>query len=83
MIVFLAWQYPFLLYTLAFPVAVVVFLWFEEPVTGDDAVVDENDATGHGETTTDHEDDTTYHDDDRTDGVGDDPRSLRDLLSYR
>ena len=28
----IAWQYPFLLYALAFPAAVVVYYWFEEPL---------------------------------------------------
>ncbi|QLG63653.1 MFS transporter [Halorarum salinum] len=31
-LVVLAWQYPFLLYAVAFPIAAVVYLWFEEPV---------------------------------------------------
>jgi MFS family permease len=31
----LAWQFPFLLYALAIPVAALVFLRFEEPATGD------------------------------------------------
>jgi len=30
-----AWQYPFFLYAASFPVAVVVYLWFEEPTDGD------------------------------------------------
>ncbi|MFB6123361.1 MAG: MFS transporter [Haloferacaceae archaeon] len=29
-----AWQYPFLIYALAFPVAAVVYLWFDEPLDG-------------------------------------------------
>lgn len=33
LLVVLAWQYPFLLYALAFPIALGVFLWFEEPAT--------------------------------------------------
>jgi MFS family permease len=28
----IAWQYPFLVYAIAFPVAVVIYGWFEEPV---------------------------------------------------
>ncbi|MFB6220562.1 MAG: MFS transporter [Halolamina sp.] len=28
----IAWQYPFLLYALAFPIAGVVYLWFDEPL---------------------------------------------------
>jgi MFS family permease len=31
-VVTLAWQFPFLLYALALPVAVVLYLWFPEPV---------------------------------------------------
>ncbi|MEF8758038.1 MAG: MFS transporter [Halobacteriales archaeon] len=28
-----AWQYPFLVYALSFPIAAVVFVWFEEPAS--------------------------------------------------
>jgi MFS family permease len=28
----LAWQYPFLLQVVAFPIAIAVYLWFEEPI---------------------------------------------------
>jgi len=28
----MAWQYPFFLYAIAFPIAAVVYVWFEEPV---------------------------------------------------
>ncbi|MFP4626632.1 MAG: MFS transporter [Natronomonas sp.] len=35
-LVTVAWQYPFLLYALAIPVAVVIFVWFEEPTDRDD-----------------------------------------------
>jgi len=28
----IGWQYPFLLYAIAFPIAVIVYIWFEEPV---------------------------------------------------
>lgn len=34
-LVVIAWQYPFLLYGLAIPVAMVVYLWFEEPTPHD------------------------------------------------
>ncbi|MBX0293280.1 MFS transporter [Haloarcula nitratireducens] len=30
-----AWQYPFLLYAIAFPIAAVVYVWFEEPIDPD------------------------------------------------
>lgn len=32
LLVGLAWQYPFLLHLIAFPIAIAVYLWFEEPV---------------------------------------------------
>lgn len=28
----IAWQYPFLLYAIAFPIAAIVYIWFEEPI---------------------------------------------------
>ncbi|ESS12849.1 MAG: arabinose efflux permease [uncultured archaeon A07HR60] len=33
----LAWQYPFLLHAVAFPVAAVVYVWFDEPAPADSA----------------------------------------------
>lgn len=30
-LILFAWQYPFLLYAISFPVAVVVYFWFDEP----------------------------------------------------
>lgn len=30
-LVVFAWQYPFLMYAMAFPIAVAVYLWFDEP----------------------------------------------------
>ncbi|WP_256301755.1 MFS transporter [Haloarchaeobius salinus] len=35
-LVVIAWQYPFLIYSIAIPIAVVVFLWFEEPLASSD-----------------------------------------------
>lgn len=32
-LVIVAWQYPFFLFALAFPTALVVYLWFDEPTT--------------------------------------------------
>lgn len=32
-----AWQYPFLLYAIAFPIAAVIYVWFQEPVDPDAA----------------------------------------------
>jgi MFS family permease len=40
-LVVVAWQAPFLIYALAFPVAVLVALWFEEPLDRDDGGDDE------------------------------------------
>ncbi|PSQ11675.1 MFS transporter [Halobacteriales archaeon QS_5_70_15] len=40
-LVVIAWQYPFLLYAMALPVAAAVYLWFDEP-----APPDVTDATG-------------------------------------
>jgi MFS family permease len=34
-LVSIAWQYPFLIYTIAFPIAVVIYVWFEEPIDTD------------------------------------------------
>ena len=31
-VVGIAWQYPFLLYLVAFPIAGIVYIWFEEPI---------------------------------------------------
>ncbi len=36
-LVVLAWQYPFLLYAMALPVAAAVYLWFDEPTPPDAA----------------------------------------------
>lgn len=35
-LVSIAWEYPFFIYALSFPVAVTVYLWFNEPVNKDD-----------------------------------------------
>ncbi len=42
-LVVMAWQYPFLLHLIAFPIAIAVYLWFEEPV--DSERVDEDPET--------------------------------------
>jgi len=42
-LVVMAWQYPFLLYALAFPIALGVYLWFDEPTTSGTATVIEDD----------------------------------------
>ncbi|RLM72841.1 MFS transporter [Halorubrum sp. Atlit-26R] len=51
----MAWQYPFLLYAVAFPIAAVVYLYFEEPLdeaggvgSGDDGEGDGTDGEGDG-----------------------------------
>jgi MFS family permease len=43
----MAWQYPFLLYAVAFPVAAVVYRYFEEPL--DEAGDEADDESGDGE----------------------------------
>jgi len=43
----MAWQYPFLLYAVAFPIAAVVYLYFEEPL--DEARGEGGDGTGDEE----------------------------------
>lgn len=35
-VVVLAWQYPFLLYLLSLPIALIVFLWLDEPTDSND-----------------------------------------------
>lgn len=44
-LVALAWQYPFLLHLIAFPIAIAVYLWFEEPVDPDVERSSNNDST--------------------------------------
>lgn len=44
-----AWQYPFLLNAIAFPIAVVIYLFFEEPVDPDADRSDDGDAAGFGD----------------------------------
>ncbi len=46
LLVVLAWQAPFLMYAMAIPVALVVYLWFEEPVSPDRLDDDESDSYG-------------------------------------
>lgn len=48
-LVVLHWQLPFLLYVLALPVAVAVFVWFEEPATEPEAEIDRIDGMAYGE----------------------------------
>lgn len=36
-IVTLGWQFPFLLYSIALPIAVIVYVWFDEPTTSETA----------------------------------------------
>ena len=42
-LVVIAWQYPFFIYAIAFPVAAVIYVWFEEPVDPDRETDDEGD----------------------------------------
>jgi MFS family permease len=47
LLVGIAWQYPFLLYAIAFPIAAVIYLRFEEPVDPDpDAAADSGESVG-------------------------------------
>lgn len=39
LLVVVAWQYPFLIYGIAIPIAVVVYVWFEEPSSATDTTV--------------------------------------------
>jgi MFS family permease len=43
LLVGIAWQYPFLLYTLAFPIAAMIYFYFKEPVDPDQDVAAESD----------------------------------------
>lgn len=43
------WQFPFLLYFLALPVAVAVHLWFDEPVTDGDGERNQNSPMAYGQ----------------------------------
>ena len=42
-LVVMAWQYPFLLHLIAFPIAIAVYLWFDEPVDSETAESDDRD----------------------------------------
>lgn len=44
-LVVFAWQYPFLLYALAFPIAAGVYLWFDEPSDPDASVAIDEDGS--------------------------------------
>lgn len=39
----IAWQYPFLMYAMAFPIALVIYRWFEEPVDSNEAESNDRD----------------------------------------
>lgn len=47
LLVVLVWQAPFLLYAMAIPVAVVVAIWFEEPVSPERLGTDDSGGYGH------------------------------------
>jgi MFS family permease len=47
LLVVFAWQYPFYLYAVAFPVAIGVFLWFDEPSTVDSTPTDGADSVSY------------------------------------
>lgn len=50
LLVGVGWQYPFFIYALAFPAAVAVFFWFDEPTRDSEAAAD-GDAPSDHETT--------------------------------
>lgn len=45
-LVALSWQYPFFLYGIALPIAVLVYVFFEDPSTGPDASTDKSNDDG-------------------------------------
>lgn len=47
LLVLLSWQYPFLIYTLSYPVALAIFLWFEEPVSPEATASDGGDRASY------------------------------------
>ncbi len=47
-IVTLGWQFPFLLYGIAIPIAVLVYIWFDEPTTNDANPNDYNESNRGG-----------------------------------
>ena len=63
-LVVVGWRYPFLLYTIAIPVAAAVYLWFEEPTVGDDPATtdggEERASAGAGDDPTAPDDGETY-----------------------
>ncbi|WP_340100481.1 MFS transporter [Salinibaculum salinum] len=48
LLVVFAWQYPFLLYAVAFPIAIGMFLWFDEPTTADSSLSTDGGVGGDG-----------------------------------
>lgn len=52
LLVGVGWQYPFFIYALAFPAAVAVFFWFDEPTRDSESAADD-DATNDPEATDD------------------------------
>jgi MFS family permease len=46
LLVVVAWQAPFVMYTMAIPVALVVYIWFEEPVSPERLADDGSDGYG-------------------------------------
>jgi MFS family permease len=51
-VVALAWQYPFYIYAIAFPVALAVFVWFREPMPEKTGGRSDGDATTEEDATT-------------------------------
>jgi MFS family permease len=48
-LVVVSWQYPFLLYAVSLPIALVVYRWFEEPSGGASAIADGGDGGRDGD----------------------------------
>lgn len=46
LLVGVGWQYPFLIYALAFPAAVAVFFWFDEPTRDGQSAADDDSTAG-------------------------------------
>lgn len=47
LLVGIAWQYPFLIHVIALPIAVAIYLWFEEPTDTGEAVTDGGDTVAY------------------------------------
>ena len=78
-----AWQYPFLLYTAAVPIAALVYLWFEEPSAEGVGAGDDGDTDADSDAGTDDADDGTTAGTDGDGAEGSYARALLSLLGRR